>query len=168
MSLYGNPKKNSALPMLFVLLYRPFLKFSKLKYFYTFISHGWHSAKHFRLQTRRHNFVQRDEWDVEKSLRLLSQKNYGCEKLHRQRKTLICNAVAGKALISSVIAGGVTLNPFVLASLTAFGIIVNIVGSPKKIKKEDSQLRADRIQKDSWRDTVLPQRRTFQRKRVPW
>ena len=53
-------------------------------------------------------------------------RNYGYKKLYRQRKNLICNAVAGKALISLVIARGITLNPFVLASLTAFGIIVII------------------------------------------
>ena len=46
------------------------------------------------------------------------KKHYGYEKLYRtfQRKNLLCNIVAGKAVITSAVAGGITLNPVVLAT----------------------------------------------------
>ena len=44
--------------------------------------------------------------------------------------------MAGKAVITSVVAGGITLSPFVFVSFTAFGIIVKIVESAKKYAKK--------------------------------
>jgi len=69
------------------------------------------------------------------------KKNYGYEKLYRnyQRKNLVCNVVAGKAVITSVVAGGITLSPIVFVSFTAFGIIVKIVESAKKNTPKKSE-----------------------------
>ena len=63
------------------------------------------------------------------------KKHYGYKKLYRgyQRKHLICNVVAGKAAITSAVAGGITLSPIVCTSLSAFGVIVQIVD--KKIER---------------------------------
>ena len=80
------------------------------------------------------------------------KKHYGYEKLYRgfQRKNLLCNIVAGKAIITSAVAGGITLNPVVFASLTGFGLVVKAAASFKKIRQKgrESQLRQSRVQKD--------------------
>ena len=62
------------------------------------------------------------------------KKHFGYEKLCRsfQRKNLLYNIVAGKAIVTSAVAGGITLNPVVVATLTSFGLIVKGVASFKK------------------------------------
>ena len=66
------------------------------------------------------------------------KKHCGYEKLYRsfQRKNLLCNIVAGKAVITSAVAGGITLNPIVFASLTGFGLVVKALASFKKCDKK--------------------------------
>ena len=65
-----------------------------------------------------------------------------------QRKNLLYNIVAGKAVITSAVAGGITLNPIVFASLTGFGLVVKAVASFKKYDKKnrESQLCQGRVQ----------------------
>ena len=66
------------------------------------------------------------------------KKHSGYEKLYRsfQRKNLLCNIVAGKAVITWAVAGGITLYPIVFASLTGFGLVVKAVGSFIKYDKK--------------------------------
>lgn len=53
-----------------------------------------------------------------------------------KEKNLICNVVTGKAVITSAVAGGITLNPIVFTSLTVYGVIVKIVvGAAQDDKK---------------------------------
>ena len=54
-----------------------------------------------------------------------------------QRKNLLYNIVAGKAVITSAVAGGITLNPIVFASLTGFRLVVKAVASFKKYDKKN-------------------------------
>ena len=82
------------------------------------------------------------------------KKHYGYEKrttAFKEKPTLICNIVAGKAVITSVVAGGVTLNPIVFASLTGFGLVVKAVASFKNYgkKNRESQLCQGRVQENS-------------------
>ena len=65
------------------------------------------------------------------------KKHWGYFKLFRefQRTNLAFNVVADNAIISSAVAGGITLNPIVFASLTAFELIVKGVASFKKYDK---------------------------------
>ena len=44
--------------------------------------------------------------------------------------------VAGKAVITSAVAGGITLNPIVFASLTSFGLVVKAVASFKNTTRK--------------------------------
>ena len=53
-----------------------------------------------------------------------------------QRLNLFCNIVAGKVIITSAVARGVTLNPIVFASMTTFGLIAKGVASFKKYDKK--------------------------------
>ena len=61
------------------------------------------------------------------------KKRYGYEKLHRsfRRKNFVCNLSAGKLIISAAVAGGITLNPAVMATLTGVGLILKAVASLK-------------------------------------
>ena len=61
------------------------------------------------------------------------RKHYGYEKLYRD---FLPNIVAGKAIITSAVAGGISLNPVVFASLTGFGLVVKAVASFKKYDKK--------------------------------
>ena len=65
------------------------------------------------------------------------KKHYGYEKLHRgfRRKKFVCNLSAGKLIISAAVAGGITLNPAVMATLTGVGLILKAVASLKKYDK---------------------------------
>ena len=76
------------------------------------------------------------------------KKHYGYEKLYRsfQRKNLLCNIVAGKAIITSVVAGGITLNPIVFASLTGLGLVVKAVASFKKYDKKSEKANFARVE----------------------
>jgi len=65
--------------------------------------------------------------------------------LHRgfQRKNFVCNLSAGKLIISAAVAGGITLNPIVIATLTGVGLTLKVVASLKKIntiKKQNKQI----------------------------
>ena len=75
-------------------------------------------------------------------------KHYAYEKLYRgyQRKNLLCNIVAGKAVITSAVAGSITLNPAVFASLTAFGLVVKIIATAKKYDKKIELANAARTE----------------------
>jgi len=46
------------------------------------------------------------------------KKHYGYQKLYNsyRRKNFICNLSAGKLIISAAVAGGITLNPVVMAT----------------------------------------------------
>ena len=61
-------------------------------------------------------------------------KKHGYEKLHRgfRRKNFVCNLSAGKLIISAAMAGGITLNPAVMATLTGVGLFFKAVASLKK------------------------------------
>lgn len=56
-----------------------------------------------------------------------------------KEKNLICHVVAGKAVITAAVAGNITLNSIVLASLRAFGVIVKIVASATKYDKKSKE-----------------------------
>ena len=64
-------------------------------------------------------------------LKRLDKKHWGYEKLFRtfQCRNLLCNVVAGKAVLSGAVAVGVTLQPAVIAGLTAFGAVMKIVAT---------------------------------------
>ena len=76
------------------------------------------------------------------------KNHWGYSKLYRefQRKYLACNVVAGKAIISSAVAGGITLNPIVFATLTGFGLVVKGVSSFKKYDKKAEKANFARIE----------------------
>ena len=59
------------------------------------------------------------------------KKHYGYEKLYRgfRKKNFVCNLLAGKLIISAAVAGGITLNPAVIATLTGVGLILKAVAS---------------------------------------
>ena len=84
------------------------------------------------------------------------KKHWGYSKLYRefQRKNLACNVVAGKAIISSAVAGGITLNPVVFATLTGFGLVVKGVASFKKYDKKAEKANFPRIEYKKILDTI--------------
>ena len=76
------------------------------------------------------------------------KKHYGYEKLHRgfRRKNFVCNFSAGKLIISAAVAGGITLNPAVIATLTGVGLTLKVVASLKKYDKKTEQANFARIE----------------------
>ena len=76
------------------------------------------------------------------------KKHYGYEKLHRgfRRKNFVCNLSAGLLIISAAVAGGITLNPIVIATLTGVGLTLNAVASLKKYDKKTEQANFARIE----------------------
>lgn len=76
------------------------------------------------------------------------KKHWDYSKLHRglQQKYLVCNIVAGKAIITSVVAEAITLNPIVFATLTGFGLVVKGVASLKKYDKKAEKADFARIE----------------------
>ena len=71
------------------------------------------------------------------------KKHYGYEKLHRgfRRKNFVCNLSAGKLIISAAVAGGITLNPIVIATLTGVGLTLKALASLKNtIRKQNKQI----------------------------
>ena len=76
------------------------------------------------------------------------KKHYGYEKLHRgfRRKNFVCNLSAGKLIISAAIAGGITLNPAVMATLTGVGLLLKAVASLKKFDKKMERANLARIE----------------------
>jgi len=63
-----------------------------------------------------------------------------------KEKNLLCNIVSAKAIITSAVAGGITLNPIVFASLTGFGLIVKAVASFKKYDKKAEKANLARVE----------------------
>ena len=76
------------------------------------------------------------------------KKHYGYEKLHRgfRRKNFVCNLSAGKLIISAAIAGGITLNPAVMATLTGFGLLLKAVASIKNYDKKMERANLARVE----------------------
>ena len=76
------------------------------------------------------------------------KKHYGYEKWHRgfRRKNFVCNLSAGKLIISAAVAGGITLNPVVIATLTGVGLILKAVASLKKYDKKMERANFARIE----------------------
>ena len=76
------------------------------------------------------------------------KKHYGYEKFYRyyQRRNLICNLSAGKLIISAAVAGGITLNPVDIATLTGVGLICKGIASFKKYDKKTEQANFARIE----------------------
>ena len=76
------------------------------------------------------------------------KKHFGYEKLYRSycRKNFVCNLSAGKLIITAAMAGGITLNPAVIATLTGVGLILKAVASLKKYDKKTDQANFARIE----------------------
>ena len=68
--------------------------------------------------------------------------------MHRgfRRKNFVCNLSAGKLIISAAVAGGITLNPAVMTTLTGVGLILKSVASFKKYDKKTEQANFARIE----------------------
>ena len=68
--------------------------------------------------------------------------------MHRgfRRKNFVCNLSAGKLIISAEVAGGITLNPAVMATLTGVGLILKAVASLKKFDKKMERANLARIE----------------------
>ena len=75
-------------------------------------------------------------------------KKHGYEKLYRsfRRKNFVGNLSAGKLIISAAVAGGITLNPAVTATLTGVGLVLKAVTSLKKYDKKTEQANFARIE----------------------
>ena len=84
------------------------------------------------------------------------KKHYGYEKLHRgfRRKNFVCNLSAGKLIISAAIAGGITLNPVVMATLTGVGLFLKAVASLKKFDKKMERANLARIEYQNILDEI--------------
>ena len=63
-----------------------------------------------------------------------------------RRKNFVCNLSAGKLIISAAVAGGITLNPAVMATLTGVGLILKAVASLKKFDKKMERANFARIE----------------------
>ena len=76
------------------------------------------------------------------------KKHYGYEKLYRyyRRRNLICNLSAGKIIISAAVAGGITLNPVVIATLTGVGLVCKGIASFNKYDKKTELANFARIE----------------------
>ena len=76
------------------------------------------------------------------------KKHFGYKKLYRglRRKNFVCNLSAGKLIISAAVAGGITLNPVVMATLTGVGLLLKTVASLKKNDKKTEQTNFARIE----------------------
>ena len=59
-----------------------------------------------------------------------------------KEKNLLCSIVAGK----SAVAGGISLNPVVFASLTGFGLVVKAVAGLKKYDKKAEKANFARVE----------------------
>ena len=63
-----------------------------------------------------------------------------------EEKILFVNLSAGKLIISAAVAGGITLNPAVMATLTGVGLTLKAVASLKKYDKKTEQANFARIE----------------------
>ena len=72
------------------------------------------------------------------------KKHFGYEKLYRsfRRKNFVWNLSAGKFIISAAVAGGITLNPVVIATLTGVGLILKAVAIALRntIRRQNKQI----------------------------
>ena len=68
--------------------------------------------------------------------------------MHRgfRRKNFVCNLSAGKLIISAAVAGGITLNPIVIATLTGVGLTLKAVAGLKKCDKKTEPANFARIE----------------------
>ena len=84
------------------------------------------------------------------------KRHFGYEKLYRgfRRKNFVCNLSAGKFIISAAVAGGITLNPVVIATLTGVGLILKAVASLKKYDKKTEQANFARIEYQNVLDEI--------------
>ena len=71
------------------------------------------------------------------------KKHFGYEKLYHsyRRKNFVCNLSAGKLIITATVAGGITLNSAVIATLTGVGLILKAAASLKKYEKKQQQIK---------------------------
>ena len=85
------------------------------------------------------------------------KKHFGYEKLYRcyRKKTFVCNLSTGKLIITAAVAGGITLNPAVIATLTGVGLISKAVASLKKYDKKTDQSNFARIENKKILDEIL-------------
>ena len=76
------------------------------------------------------------------------RKHYGYERLYRgfRRKNFLCNLSAGKLIISAAVAGGITLNPIVIATLTGVSLVLKAVADLKKYDRKAEQANFARIE----------------------
>ena len=63
-----------------------------------------------------------------------------------RRNSFVCSLSAGKLIISAAVAGGITLNPVVIATLTGVGLILKAVASLTKYDKKTEQANFARIE----------------------
>ena len=63
-----------------------------------------------------------------------------------EEKNFVCDLSAGKLIISAAVAGGITLNPVVIATLTGVVLILKAVASLKKYDKKTEQANFARIE----------------------
>ena len=68
--------------------------------------------------------------------------------MHRgfRRKNFVCNLSAGKLIVSAAVAGGITLNPVVMATLTGVGLLLKAVASLKKYDNKTEKANFARIE----------------------
>ena len=74
-------------------------------------------------------------------------------------KTLFCNLSAGKLIITAALAGGIMLNPAVIATLIGVGLTLKAVASLKKYDKKTDQANLARIEYKK----ILDERRYYLR-----
>ena len=76
------------------------------------------------------------------------KKHFGYENLYCsfRRKYFVCNLSAGKFIISAEVAGGITLNPVVIATLTGVGLILKAGASLRKYDDKTKQANFARIE----------------------
>ena len=89
------------------------------------------------------NFLKKDGFNFDlKGSNIKNGEPYydGLYEDHKQ------SIVAGKSIITSAVAGGITLNPVVLASLTGFGLVVKAVAGLKKYDKKAEKANFARVE----------------------
>ena len=84
-------------------------------------------------------------------------------------RNFLCNLSAGKLIITAAVAGGITLNPVVIATLTGVELTLKVVADLKKYVRKAEQANFARIeyQKIISDPILLQRRRSFRRKGLP-
>ena len=98
--------------------------------------------------------MEGDGRNVEEVLRLLPQKALGLLQTLPRISESGFDLVAGKAIISSAVAGALTLNPVVFATLTGFGLVVKGVASFKKYDKKAEKANFTLLEYKKILDTI--------------